>query len=189
MTGRFCFKHIFTTDERIAMPRLAPSRRYAPRLFSNIPAVLLAVLLLFSCAAKANLLEPEPQVIINNDVQLPAGFSSASLRSIFFGRMQTWPDGTPITVFVLPESHPLHRRFCTLYLKTFPYVLQRQWDHLIFTGSAVRPTEVTTTYKLYERVRATPGAIGYINRLPGNTNDIKFVGSDRSPETERTIRF
>ena len=118
MTGRFCFKHIFTTGERIAMPRLAPSRRYAPRLFSNIPAALLAVLLLFPCAAKANLLEPEPQVIINNDVQLPAGFSSASLRSIFFGRMQTWPDGTPITVFVLPESHPLHRRFCTCLLYT-----------------------------------------------------------------------
>ena len=38
----------------------------------------------------------------------------------------------------------------------------------------MRPIEVGTTYNLYERVRATPGAIGYINRLPGNTSDPNF---------------
>ena len=152
----------------------------------------LLILLACSCSlatANTSAAEPEPQIIINTKVTLPAGFSNSALRSIFFGRMQTWPDGTPITVFVLPDTHPLHLRFCTLYLKTFPYVLKRQWNHLTFTGSGVRPIEVGTTYNLYERVRATPGAIGYINRLPGNSSDVKFVGSESTSGTERTIRF
>ncbi|MBB3045979.1 hypothetical protein FHR99_000215 [Litorivivens lipolytica] len=75
------------------------------------------------------------------------------------------------------------------YLKTFPYVLNRQWDQLTFTGSGVAPTEVATTYRLYEMVRSTPGSIGYVNRLPGNMNDIKLVGQDSTFDTERTIRF
>jgi len=181
---------IFLTKACIAGIGAVRKAARAPAKKTIARRAALLILLACSCSlANANAAEPEPQIIINTEVTLPAGFSNSALRSIFFGRMQTWPDGTPVTVFVLPDTHPLHLRFCTLYLKTFPYVLKRQWNHLTFTGSGVRPIEVGTTYNLYERVRTTPGAIGYINRLPGNTSDVKFVGSEGTSETERTIRF
>ncbi len=130
----------------------------------------------------------EVQLIVNESVSMPASFSAGVLRSVFYGRMQAWPDGTPVRVFVLPESHPLHKEFCISYLKTFPYVLRKQWDQLTFTGTGVAPEEVATTYQLYQKVRSTPGAIGYANRLPGNENPIKIVGAASLP-TDQTLRF
>lgn len=151
----------------------------------TLVAAILVLAALFALPARAG---DDVQVIVNESVSVPASFSSGVLRSVFFGRMHAWPDGTPVRVFVLPESHPLHKQFCISYLKTFPYVLRKQWDQLTFTGAGVAPIEVATTYQLYNKVRTTPGAIGYANRLPGNENPIKIVGANSLP-TDQTLRF
>lgn len=151
----------------------------------SVCAAILALATLLALPARAS---DEVQVIVNESVSVPAAFTAGVLRSVFFGRMHAWPDGTPVKVFVLPEAHPLHKKFCIGYLKTFPYVLRKQWDQLTFTGTGVAPIEVATTYQLYNKVRTTPGAIGYSNRLPGNESPIKVVGANTLP-TDQTLRF
>lgn len=84
------------------------------------------------------------------------------LREIFFLRRTSWPDGTPIHIFVLPDQDPLHIRFTKEVLGVFPYQLRSAWDRMIFTGIGVPPTVVYSMEEMRERVEKTSGAIGYL---------------------------
>ncbi|MEN8718882.1 MAG: hypothetical protein ABF296_01320 [Oceanococcaceae bacterium] len=87
--------------------------------------------------------------------------SVQQLRSLFSLRQRSWPDGTPVRIFVLPDAHPLHQKFCRDQLGTYPYVLRRAWDQALFAGTGVVPETVTDLDDMRRRVGATPGAIGY----------------------------
>lgn len=89
--------------------------------------------------------------------------SPATLREIFFMRLTTWPDGSPIRVFVLPDNHPLHIRFAKEVLGVYPFQLRAAWDRLIFSGTGMSPTVVETVEEMRERIQHTPGAIGYVS--------------------------
>lgn len=87
--------------------------------------------------------------------------STTSLRAIFSLRKRSWDNDIPIKVYVLPDSHPLHRDFCKSLLKVYPYVLRDQWDRAIFSGVGTPPTVVKSLEALKQAVDSTPGAIGY----------------------------
>lgn len=84
------------------------------------------------------------------------------IRSIFSMRLRQWPDGGAVRVFVLPDGHALHVRFCREHLGTYPYLLRSTWDRLIYTGTGSSPQVVSDEQEMRRRVRNTPGAIGYI---------------------------
>lgn len=85
------------------------------------------------------------------------------LRAIFTTRLRQWPDGTPIHVFVLPDDNAVHDQFCREQLGMYPYVLRELWDRLLYTGTGLTPTVVRSEAEMRERVRGTPGAIGYLS--------------------------
>ncbi|NRB40727.1 MAG: hypothetical protein HRU20_20035 [Pseudomonadales bacterium] len=87
-----------------------------------------------------------------------------TLRAIYSMRMQTWPDGDPIRVFVLPDTYQAHKDFCKTLLKTLPRHLRRNWDRLVFSGIAQAPSAVNSTTEMKQKIANTPGAIGYIPR-------------------------
>lgn len=87
-----------------------------------------------------------------------------TLRAIIGMRLRVWPDGTPVQVFVLPDRHPLHQRFCKQTLKYFPHRLRRGWDRLVYAGIGQAPTEVRDQQEMRRQVAATPGAIGYLEK-------------------------
>jgi len=89
--------------------------------------------------------------------------SLASVRAIFSMRLNTWPDGTGVTVFVLPDRHPAHAHFSRTILKMLPYRLRREWDRLVFSGTGIAPVEVSSTAEMKQRVASTPGSIGYLD--------------------------
>lgn len=84
-----------------------------------------------------------------------------TIREIFFMRLSTWPDGSPIHVFVLPDNHPLHVRFAKEILGVFPFQLRSAWDRMVFSGTGVSPTTVETLEEMKSRVQTIPGSIGY----------------------------
>jgi len=90
--------------------------------------------------------------------------SLASARAVFSMRLNTWPDGTPIRVFVLPDRHPAHASFARNRLNMFPYQLRREWDRQVYSGVGVAPTEVPTLETMKSLVAQTPGSIGYIDK-------------------------
>jgi ABC-type phosphate transport system substrate-binding protein len=113
-------------------------------------------------------------VVANRSVSADA-LSLATLRSVFLIRTSEWPDGTRITVFVLPDRDESHVAFCTKLLKTFPYVLRDIWDRAVFTGTGKAPIEVANEQELLRRVAATRGAIGYFQSAKVTDEKIKLL--------------
>jgi ABC-type phosphate transport system substrate-binding protein len=124
-----------------------------------LAGTLLVVMALF-CAlpsARAGSIE----VIVNPD-HSKAPIDRNLLRAIFTMRLRQWPDGEPIQVFVMPDGSELSNQFCREQLGTFPYVMRATWDRIVFTGTGLAPTVVSSEQEMLERVRSTPGAVGYI---------------------------
>lgn len=83
------------------------------------------------------------------------------LRAAYSLRTWVWPDGQPITLYVLEDSNELHREFCRDVLGTFPYILRSVWDRVLFSGTGTVPIRVESLREMENRVMATPGAVGY----------------------------
>jgi ABC-type phosphate transport system substrate-binding protein len=126
--------------------------------------VRLAALLVLFCGAPAYAQTVE--IIVNPGVEA-SSLDRERLRAIFTMRMTAWPNGPPIRVFVLPDSDPLSDRFYREQLGMYSYVLRAVWDRMVFTGTGLAPTLVRSEEEMRARVRATPGAIGYVSKDTG----------------------
>jgi ABC-type phosphate transport system substrate-binding protein len=121
---------------------------------------LAALLILVGCAqAHAQ----SAQIIVNPSVEA-ASLDRERLRAIFTMRMTAWPNGPPIRVFVLPDRDPVSDLFYREQLGMYSYVLRAVWDRMVFTGTGLAPTLVRSEEEMRARVRATPGAIGYVSK-------------------------
>ncbi len=83
-------------------------------------------------------------------------------RALFYMRLREWPNGIPVKVFVLPDTHPLHVRFCRHELGLLPQRLRRTWDRAVFAGIGQMPEQVDSVQAMRERIASTPGGIGYL---------------------------
>jgi hypothetical protein len=138
---------------------------------------LLAVLLLF-VASTACPLESAPAVdVIVSPSLTSTKLDRSLLRSVFTMRLRQWPDGSPVRVFVLPDSDPLSDQFYRERLGMYSYVLRRAWDRMVFTGTGFAPTVVQTEKEMIERVRSTPGAIGYVGKRELSESEVQSMRS------------
>lgn len=114
------------------------------------------------------------EVIIHPSAE--KALSLNTLRSIYSMRLQTWPDGTGITVFILDPADDEHRNFCLEILNIFPYQLQRVWDVLVFSGTGQSPVIVESEEEMISKVSSIPGSIGYVvkSEVPINVKKIKI---------------
>lgn len=118
------------------------------------------VLFLLLCAPVSALADTV-QIIVNPD-QASTPIDRTLLRAMFTMRLRQWPDGTAVHVFVLPDHDEATALFCREQLGTYPYVMRSTWDRMVFTGTGLAPTMVGSEREMRERVRSTPGAIGYV---------------------------
>ncbi|MCK7593161.1 hypothetical protein [Pseudomarimonas salicorniae] len=134
---------------------------------------LLAVTLVHATpAARASGETPHPVVILHPGVATTPG--STELRAIFSMRLRRWPDGSPVRVFTLPDSHPTHRKFAEGSLRILPHLLRRSWDRLVFSGTGEAPIEVRDEAEMLRLVASTPGAIGYLSEQPP-TEEVRSI--------------
>jgi ABC-type phosphate transport system substrate-binding protein len=129
------------------------------RAFLLMPAIGVLLLLCSLMAGVANAAD----VVITHPANANSTLPLSSVRAIFSMRLNTWPDGTQVTVFVLPDRHPAHARFSRTILKMLPYRLRREWDRLVFSGTGIAPIEVKDEAEMRRRVASTPGSIGYLD--------------------------
>lgn len=121
------------------------------------------------CLAAAALLAPPARassVVVNAGV-VQQDIARPFLRGMFGMRLRAWPDGTPVTVFVLADDSSAHVEFCTDLLQMFPYRLRQDWDRLVYSGTGQPPVVVASQDELLRRVAATPGGIGYVGAVSG----------------------
>ena len=146
------------------MPRIPHTRTQRPAWMPRVPLLRLLIGLVLCGGSVANADEADSgvrvQVIVNRSVETDS-LSRYKLRTLFGMRLPSWPNGDAARVFVLPDEHPLHRRFAKQRLGVFPHQLRRAWNNLIYSGLGQAPVEVATEQELVDRVARTPGAIGY----------------------------
>jgi len=87
-----------------------------------------------------------------------------NLRSIFSMRTLYWPNGERIKVIVLPDDHPLHKRFVKEKLHLFPHQLRRAWNRKTYTGTGQAPITVDSMAEMQKLINETKNSIGYIER-------------------------
>lgn len=132
---------------------------FVPTLFRLQRVLLLSVFILLpNTTLQAGGLKP---VLVDSNGQAKH-YSLETVREIFFMRLGSWPDGSPIHVFVLPDSHPLHVRFAKEILGVYPFQLRSAWDRIVYSGTGVAPTTVETPEEMQMRIKGTPGSIGYM---------------------------
>ncbi|MCP1674137.1 hypothetical protein J2T57_001239 [Natronocella acetinitrilica] len=85
-------------------------------------------------------------------------------RALFSMRQRTLQDGTPVSVFVLPDAAAEHDQFVKETLRALPYQLRSAWDRQVFSGSGRSPVTVSSEQEMLARVATTRGAIGYVRR-------------------------
>lgn len=102
------------------------------------------------------------QELIVNKATPNTQISQNQARLCFTMRLPLWENNVPVKVFVLPDNHPLHRKFAKNILGLFPYQLRQVWDRQIFSGTGQAPIMVATEQEMVERVASTPGSIGYV---------------------------
>jgi hypothetical protein len=126
---------------------------------------LLAALGLAALALAAAALGAEPRLIAHRDVSI-SQLTRNEARLLLSMRVSTWPDHTPLRVFVLPDDNALHRDFALNVLGVYPYQLRRAWDRQLFSGTGQAPETVRDEAEMLRRVTRTPGAVGYVRDLP-----------------------
>ena len=137
--------------------------------------LLLCLLLGMNCAWNMAW-AAEPYEVVTNSNVTEKTLPKSSLRAIFGMRLHTWPDGTAIRVFVMPDDAPLHVAFSKEKLNVFPYQLRAAWDRLVFSGTGQAPDTVTSPEEMLARVVSTPGAIGYLikSKTDGRVNVLEI---------------
>jgi hypothetical protein len=138
--------------------------------------LLAALLLVLSSGAYAQEGTSSVDVIVSPSLA-STKLDRSLLRAVFTMRVRQWPDGSTIRVFVLPDDDPLSDRFYRERLGMYSYVLRRAWDRMVFTGTGFAPTLVRTEREMIERVRSTPGAIGYVGKRELSDSDARLLRS------------
>lgn len=84
-------------------------------------------------------------------------------RLYFSQRLTRWPDGTSVTLVVLPDNDPLHIAFSKKTLGLYPYQLRRAWNRRLFTGTGQQPVTVTSEQEARKIIAMTPGSLSYVS--------------------------
>jgi ABC-type phosphate transport system substrate-binding protein len=119
------------------------------------------LLVLFGCAA----LWAQDVTIIANKGVAASQITEAQLHDIFTGARSRFADGSRAIPVVL-KGGPVHEVFLKNHVSDSPDEFRTRWRKMVFTGEGAMVKEFGSEAALLEYVAATPGAIGYVSRLP-----------------------
>jgi ABC-type phosphate transport system substrate-binding protein len=120
----------------------------------------------------ANSQQPAVHLVVNTSVKADE-ITKTQARRIFSMRQATWPNDSPITVYVMDDRNQIHNIFSTQVLGLFPYQLDRIWNKLVYSGLGEEPIKVKSEQEMLEKISKNPGSIGYVT--PNKKIDIVNV--------------
>src|ERR1700719_4012400 len=113
-------------------------------------------------------------LVANKGVQI-SEITDADLRGIFMGTRTRFADGShavPVTL----KGGAAHEVFLKNHLSEGPEEFRSQWRKVVFTGQGAMPKAFDSEAALIEYVAATPGAVGYVSRIPSQDR-VKFLAA------------
>ena len=91
--------------------------------------------------------------------------TEAQLHDIFVGSRSRFSDGTR-AIPVLLKGGPVHEVFLRRHVGDTPDEYRVRWRKAVFTGQGSMPKEFASEAAMLEFISVTPGAIGYVSRIP-----------------------
>jgi ABC-type phosphate transport system substrate-binding protein len=107
-------------------------------------------------------------VVIANKSVKSSDVSASDIKDVFNGDKTSLSDGShavPVTL----KGGPVHEAFLKKYVGKGDAAFRAAWRSLVFAGQASMPKTFDTEAALIEYVAATPGAIGYVGKDPGDS--------------------
>lgn len=93
-----------------------------------------------------------------------AGVGMDFAQRAYLGQIKSWPDGSPLLPFDLPESHPVREQFARERLQRSVSAVKALWSQLIFTGRGQPPKLLTSEAEMLRIVNQNRHALGYVRR-------------------------
>jgi hypothetical protein len=103
-------------------------------------------------------------LVANKNVQI-SEIRAADVRAIFTGAKTRFADGShavPVTL----KGGAVHEVLLKNHVGESPDEFRAQWRKAVFTGQGAMPKAFDSESALIEYVAATPGALGYVSRIP-----------------------
>ena len=133
----------------------------------RVSVVTRAALLVFAILFMDTIVRSQDVLIIVNSSVPISRITETQLRDIFTGVRSQFDNGTR-AVPVLLKGGPVHEVFLHRHIGDTPDEFRIRWRRAIFTGQGSMPKEFNTEAALIQYIQVTPGAIGYVSRLPQN---------------------
>ncbi|MCK5618309.1 MAG: substrate-binding domain-containing protein, partial [Candidatus Krumholzibacteria bacterium] len=89
--------------------------------------------------------------------------SRSQLLDIFTGDVKEWQNGEPVVIVDLKPRSDVKEAFYD-YLGKSSSRMKSIWMRNMLTGEGTPPESLESQAEILERVKNTPGAIGYVNR-------------------------
>ena len=86
-----------------------------------------------------------------------------SVQKIFTKKINRWPNGRNISVFIKPMNSVEHRQFVIKVLQMTPYGYKEQLERQTYSGKASSVVEVSTDNEMILKVENNVGAVGYLD--------------------------
>jgi ABC-type phosphate transport system substrate-binding protein len=102
------------------------------------------------------------RVVVNTGVPL-SSLTKKDAVAIFLKKTKTWDDATPIIVVDQVETTAVRAAFSKEVHAKSVAAIRSFWQQQIFSGRDIPPVQEPTDAAVLERVRKTPGSIGYIS--------------------------
>jgi ABC-type phosphate transport system substrate-binding protein len=115
-----------------------------------------------------NVAKSQEVIVIANKSVKANDVSASDLRDVFNGDKSSLSDGSHVVPVTL-KGGPVHEAFLKKYVGKGDAAFRAAWRSLVFAGSASMPKTFDTESAMVEYVAATPGAIGYVGKDPGET--------------------
>jgi ABC-type phosphate transport system substrate-binding protein len=116
----------------------------------------------------ASLASAQEVLIIANKSVKASEVSAADVRDVFSGDKTSLSDGSHVVPVTLKGGAD-HEAFLKKYVGKGDAAFRASWRSLVFAGQASMPKTVDSDSAMIEYVAATPGAIGYVGKDPGDT--------------------
>jgi ABC-type phosphate transport system substrate-binding protein len=113
----------------------------------------------------ARIAQAQEIMFVANPAASVSQISRDQLRDIFIGARTRFGDGSR-AVPVLLKGGPVHEVFLSRIVGDSPDGFRVRWRRVGFTGQGAMPKEFQSEAAVLDYVSATPGAIGYVSRVP-----------------------
>lgn len=137
--------------------------------------LILSLMIVGIHLTKANEQNLKPVFVIANSSVEQTQISSINLSRIYAMQVRAWGNGQPAKVFTFSPQTQIYKSFVLSKVKLQPHQLDRHWKRLLFTGMGRTPQIVDSQAMMLEKIRTTPGAIGYVYEKP-NMDGVKTLG-------------